>query len=55
VADAKHLVMHLDEKKPEGVENESVEQISFADKILVWNGRREITNERRRDRDRGQR
>ncbi len=35
-ADAKHLVQHLDEKKKEGVENEAVEQISFADKILVF-------------------
>merc|ERR1719289_111390 len=26
VADAKHLVAHLDEEKPEGVENEAVEQ-----------------------------
>lgn len=35
VADAKHLVMHLDEEKPEGVENESVEQVAFADRILL--------------------
>lgn len=35
VADAKHLGSHLDEVKPEGVENESVEQVAFADKILL--------------------
>lgn len=35
VADAKHLLPHLEEVKPEGVENESVEQIAFADKILL--------------------
>ena len=33
--DAAHLSQHLDEEKPEGVENESVEQIAFADKILM--------------------
>eukprot|EP00933_Yihiella_yeosuensis_P037522 TRINITY_DN3148_c0_g1_i2.p1 TRINITY_DN3148_c0_g1~~TRINITY_DN3148_c0_g1_i2.p1 ORF type:complete len:468 (+),score=126.39 TRINITY_DN3148_c0_g1_i2:91-1494(+) len=35
VVDAKHLLQHLDEEKPEGVENESVEQIAFADKIII--------------------
>ena len=35
VVDAAHLSQHLDEEKPEGVENESVEQIAFADKILM--------------------
>lgn len=35
VVDAKHVVMHLDEEKAEGVENESVEQIAFADIILL--------------------
>lgn len=35
VADAKHLGSHLDEEKPDGVENESVEQIAFADRILL--------------------
>ena len=29
VVDAAHLSQHLDEEKPEGVENESVEQIAF--------------------------
>jgi hypothetical protein len=28
-------VQHLDEQKPEGVENESIEQIAFADKVLL--------------------
>jgi len=35
VVDAKHLIMHLDEEKPEGVENEAVEQVAFADRILL--------------------
>ena len=35
VVDAKHIVQHLDEEKPEGVENESVEQLAFADRIML--------------------
>jgi G3E family GTPase len=35
VVDAKHIAQHLDEEKPEGVENESVEQIAFADVIML--------------------
>jgi G3E family GTPase len=35
LADAKHLQIHLDEKKPEGVINEALHQIGFADKILL--------------------
>ena len=35
VVDAKHVVQHLDEVKPEGVENEAVEQLAFADRILL--------------------
>eukprot|EP00944_MAST-04C_sp_MAST-4C-sp1_P001125 g1125.t1 len=35
VVDAKHITQHLDEVKPEGVENESVEQLAFADRILL--------------------
>ena len=35
VVDAKHIIQHLDEVKPEGVENESVEQIAFADVVLL--------------------
>jgi len=35
VVDAKHIVQHIDEVKPEGVENESIEQIAFADKVLL--------------------
>jgi G3E family GTPase len=27
VVDAKHLVQHLDDEKPEGAENEAVEQV----------------------------
>lgn len=35
VVDAKHVMEHLAEEKPEGVENESVEQIAFADRIIL--------------------
>uniref|UniRef100_A0A7S2K0M3 CobW C-terminal domain-containing protein n=1 Tax=Zooxanthella nutricula TaxID=1333877 RepID=A0A7S2K0M3_9DINO len=35
VVDAKHVLEHVKEEKPEGVENESVEQIAFADRIIV--------------------
>jgi G3E family GTPase len=35
VVDAKHIIQHLDETKPEGVENEAVEQVAFADRILL--------------------
>lgn len=35
VVDAKHLSLHLFEEKEEGVENEALEQIAFADRILV--------------------
>merc|ERR1712203_1198147 len=35
VVDAKHIIQHLDEEKPEGVENEAVEQLAFADRILL--------------------
>jgi len=35
VVDAKHIVERLDEVKPKDVENESVEQVCFADKILL--------------------
>jgi len=35
VCDAKHLVARLDDEKPEGVENEAVEQLAFADRVLL--------------------
>ena len=35
VADAKHLIAHLDDVKPDGVGNEAVEQIAFADRIVL--------------------
>jgi len=35
VVDAKHVLPHLQEEKPEGVENETVEQVAFADKIIL--------------------
>eukprot|EP00965_Chrysotila_dentata_P224955 6194485-Pleurochrysis_carterae.AAC.2 len=33
--DAKHIEQHLDEEKQEGVENEAVEQVAFADRMLL--------------------
>lgn len=35
LVDAKHIEQHLDEVKPEGVENESIEQVAFADRMLL--------------------
>lgn len=35
VVDCKHLLQHLQEEKADGVENESVEQLAFADKVLL--------------------
>jgi G3E family GTPase len=35
VVDAKHLLVHLDDAKPEGIENEAVEQLAFADRIVL--------------------
>merc|ERR1712196_733356 len=35
LVDAKHIEQHLDEKKPEGTENEAVEQVAFADRMLL--------------------
>jgi G3E family GTPase len=35
VVDAKHLIQHLNEVKPEGVENEAVEQLAFADRVVL--------------------
>jgi G3E family GTPase len=35
VIDSLHTLQHLKEKKPEGTENEAVEQVAFADKILL--------------------
>lgn len=35
ITDAKYILDRLAEEKPEGVENEAVEQVVFADKILV--------------------
>jgi G3E family GTPase len=35
VVDAKHVNQHLDEVKPKGIENESVEQIAFADRVIL--------------------
>lgn len=35
VVDAKHIIQHIDEEKPKGVENEAVEQLAFADRVLL--------------------
>ena len=35
VVDSKHITQHLDDEKPDDVENEAVEQIAFADRILL--------------------
>lgn len=35
VTDAKHVIARLDDEKPEGIENEAVEQVAFADRILL--------------------
>ena len=35
VVDAKHIIQHLDEEKAEGQENEAVEQVAFADRMIL--------------------
>ena len=35
LVDAKHVEMHLDEEKEEGVVNEAIQQVAFADRILL--------------------
>jgi len=35
VVDAKYIITRLDDEKPEGVENEAVEQVAFADRVLL--------------------
>jgi G3E family GTPase len=35
LVDARHALGHLDEVKPEGVENEAVEQVAFADRLVL--------------------
>ena len=35
VVDAKHVIPRLDEVKPEGVENEAIEQVALADRLLL--------------------
>ena len=35
LVDAKHIEFHLDEQKPDGVVNEAIEQIAFADRIVL--------------------
>ena len=35
MVDAFHIEQHLDEEKPEGTENEAVEQVAFADRLIL--------------------
>jgi|GEM_PF-9468 len=35
MVDARHILQHLDEVKPEGVENEALEQLAFADRVIL--------------------
>lgn len=35
IVDAKHIIQHIEEEKPDGVENEAVEQLAFADRIFI--------------------
>lgn len=35
MVDARHAEMHLDEEKPEGVVNEALEQVAFADRLVL--------------------
>ena len=35
LVDAKHIEQHLEAEKPEGAENEAVEQVAFADRLLL--------------------
>ena len=54
MVDAKHVEQHLDDERPEGIENEAVEQVAFADRLilnkvdLVKVGLRDAPNPRRR-------
>jgi len=35
LVDAKHIIQHLDDKKADGVVNEAIEQVAFADRLLL--------------------
>ena len=35
LVDAKHVLRHLDEQKEDGAINEAVEQVAFADRLLL--------------------
>jgi len=35
VVDSKHIIQHVEEEKPDDVENEAVEQLAFADRIIL--------------------
>lgn len=35
LVDAKHVELHLDEQKPDGTVNEAIEQIAYADRIIL--------------------
>jgi hypothetical protein len=44
VVDSKHCLIHLDEIKPDGIVNEAIQQVAFADKILL--NKVDLVNER---------
>ncbi len=35
LVDAKHIGQHLDERKPDGVVNEALSQVAYADRIIL--------------------
>ena len=35
LVDAKHIGQHLDEQKPDGVVNEALSQVAYADRIIL--------------------
>jgi len=51
LADCKHIEQHLDEIKPEGNVNEALQQVAFADKILL--NKLDLVNEEEKKRVKG--
>lgn len=35
LADVMHIEQHLDEERPDGTVNEAVQQVAFADRVLI--------------------
>jgi len=35
LVDAKHIGQHLDDKKPDGIVNEAISQVAYADRIIL--------------------